>query len=67
MVTPYDAVTDAGLAHDWDAGFRKRGDIPVDGSNARLEFICNFLGPRNPAPLQVNQDGNESIDPVHIA
>ena len=67
VVASYDAVPDSCLPDDGYAGFCKRGDIPVNRSDARLEFICNFLGACHPAALQMNQDGDESIDSIHIA
>jgi hypothetical protein len=67
VVTPYDTVSDASLADDWHPGFCKRSDIAVNRSNACFELICNLLGARHPAALQMNQNSYESIDAIHIA
>ena len=65
MITLYDAVSDTGFADDRYACFGERGNVAVDGTDTRLEFIGDILGSGHSAPLQMNEDRDESIDTVH--
>jgi hypothetical protein len=65
VITLYDAVTQACFADHWHARFRERSNVSIDSADARLEFISDILRPGNPAPLQMNKDGDKSIDAVH--
>ena len=65
MISFYNTVSETGFANDWHARLRERSDISIDGADTRLEFICNILGPGHSASLQMNEDGDQSIDAVH--
>ena len=65
MIPSLYAVSEAGLADDRDTRFRQSCNVPIDGPDTGGKLIRNFLGPGHPAPLEINQDCDKSVDAIH--
>ena len=65
MVTPGEAVADARLGQDRDAGFAQRRDIAIHRANADFEMPGEVFGPHNSPALQAQRDGYETVHSIH--
>ena len=65
MVPSYDAVPEAGFTDDRDTRFRQSCDVPINRPDTSSKLIGKILGPGHPAPLEIDQDSDKSVDAVH--
>src|ERR1700730_17810937 len=62
MITSYDAVADAGFPDDRDTRFRQSCDVPINRPDTSSKLISKILGPGHPAPLEIDQNRDKSVD-----
>jgi hypothetical protein len=65
MIPSYDAVSDAGLTDDRDTRLRQSGNVPINRPDTGGKLIGKILGAGHPSPLEINQDGDKSVDAIH--
>ena len=58
----YTCECNTGFTYDRDPCLGQGSNVPIDGADTGGELLSNILGAGYPAPLHINQDGDESID-----
>ncbi|WZN39356.1 hypothetical protein WJU16_15225 [Chitinophaga pollutisoli] len=55
MVTVHDVIACSGLGANGHAGFHERPDVAVNGAQADVESVSDFLSLHDLLPLQLNK------------
>jgi hypothetical protein len=60
-----DGIADAALGDEGDTGFAESGEVAISGANGDVEFGGDVFGAGDAAALNIQQDGQQSIQTIH--